>query len=110
MLLLCTGLAAPLIAQSATNSDVITRTFPASALRGELKVLSMYTVKLDGDTERLSPGARIRDQNNRIVMSSTLIGQEFDVNYTRDATRQVYEVWILTPAEAARPRPTASSQ
>ncbi len=97
-------------AQTASN-DIITRVFPPNAQRGELKVLSLVNVELNGKPERLSAGARIRDRNNRIVMSSTLIGQEFDVNYTREATtRQVHEVWVLTPDEAARPRPKSSSQ
>ena len=35
-------------------------------------------------------------------MSAQLVGCQADVDYTIDVQGQVYEVWILTPAEAAK--------
>jgi hypothetical protein len=44
-------------------------------------------------------------------MSGTLIGQRLVVNYTRELSGLVLDVWILTPAEQAkRPWPTTEAQ
>jgi hypothetical protein len=95
-------LATPVGAQPAT--DQFQRTFPEQARRGVFKVVSHPIVQLNGQQEQLSPGARIRDTHNLIVMPNTLVGQELRVNYTREATGLVHDVWILTPAEAAQQR------
>ena len=95
-------LLAPAWAQTAT--DQLQRAFPENARRGVLKVLNPPLVQLDGKQEQLSPGSRIRGTDNLIVMSNTLIGQEFRVNYTREAAGMVHDVWILTPAEAEQKR------
>ena len=81
------------------------RPFPASAKRGVLEVKVFPTILLNGETERLSPGARIRGVNNMLVMSGQLAGQRLVVNYTRDAQGMVHEVWLLNPYEAQLERP-----
>lgn len=85
------------------------RAFPERALRGTLVVQTAPEVLLDGAPARLSPGARIRDVNNLLVMPAQLAGQELTVNYLRDPQGQVHEVWILNAAEAAQKRAGASS-
>ena len=77
------------------------RPFPADALRGELVVTLPPEVQLDGKPQRLAPGTRIRDGENRLVLSGTLVGQKRLVHYTRFADGQLREVWLLTPAEGA---------
>jgi hypothetical protein len=83
------------------------RQFPQNALRATLVVTAAPAITLDGNPDRLSPGARIRNSQNLLVMSNTLIGQTLLVNYTREAAGMVHEVWILTPAEAELPRKSA---
>ncbi len=85
------------------------RAFPERALRGTLVVQTAPEVLLDGAPARLSPGARIRDVNNLLVMPAHLAGQELTVNYLRDPQGLVHEVWILNAAEAAQKRAGASS-
>jgi len=87
------------------------RNFPANALRGELVIVQPPDVRLNGQAARLAPGARIHGQDNLLKMSGTLIGQRLVVNYTRELSGLVLDVWILTPAEQAkRPWPTTEAQ
>ena len=83
----------------------VVRPFPAKALRGMLQVTTPPLVLLNGQPARLSPGARIKNTSNLIVMSATLVGQQLLVNYVADAQGMLHEVWILTPAEAQQKRP-----
>ncbi len=77
-----------------------TRDFPAKALRGTLVVVQPPNVTMDDRATRLSPGARIYNTNNSLVMSSSLLNKEVVVNYTLDLRDQIQNVWILTEAEA----------
>ncbi len=87
------------------------RNFPATALRGALVVTQAPEILLNGQPARLAPGARIRGANNMLQMSGTLTGQRLLVHYTRDTVGQVLDVWVLTPAEAARrPWPSTPEQ
>lgn len=89
-----------------TESNVIQngtpglRKFPGIALRGKLQVVQTPDILIDGKRERLSPGARIRDTSNRLVMSATITGVELTVNFVRDGAGLVHEVWVLTELEA----------
>jgi hypothetical protein len=76
------------------------RKFPANALRGKLKVVQAPEILIDGKPERLSPGSRIRDMQQRLVMSAAITNLELTVNFTRNPLGEVHEVWILTEAEA----------
>ena len=78
------------------------RVFERSALRGELQVTSPPDVLLNGQPARLSPGARIRDPRNLIVLSGTVVGQKLLVNYAVDGFGLVHNVWVLSADEAAR--------
>lgn len=78
------------------------RLFERNALRGELVITAPPEARLNGQAVRLSPGARIRSVQNMIQLSGSLIDQKLLVNYTLDGFGQVHEVWVLSPAEAAR--------
>jgi hypothetical protein len=87
------------------------RNFPATALRGELRVVQPPEVLLNGSAARLAPGARIRDPQNMLALSGALVGQPLVVNYTLDTLGLVLDVWVLTPIERARqPWPTTPAQ
>jgi len=82
------------------------RPFPPAAQRGVMVVTQPPELILNDKADRLSPGARIRGINNMVLMSGSLIGQKYVVNYLREAGGMVQEVWILTDAEAALKLPT----
>ena len=94
----------PLLAGAQVATDQFQRRFPEQARRGVLRVATAPEILLDGKPERLSPGSRIRTEANLIVPPQQLIGQELQVNYTREGLGLVHEVWILTPAEQAQQR------
>ncbi len=83
------------------------RNFPIDTLRGKLHLVNAPQIELDGQPERLAPGARIRSAQNMLVMPGSLAGQKLLVNYTRDAAGLVHQVWILTPDEANIARQSA---
>lgn len=101
--------AAPAWAQSNASAAAV-RQFPAQALRGRLLVVAPPEIRMDGKATRLSPGARIRDAQNMLTMSTTLIGREVVVNYTRESHGLVHEVWILNDAEIAEKRTSANPE
>jgi hypothetical protein len=87
------------------------RLFQANALRGELVVVHPPEVLLNDRPARLAPGARIRDPQNLVRMSGSLLGQTLVVNYTLDSMGMLRDVWILSDAERARnPWPTTPEQ
>ncbi len=90
---------APALAQQ------LQRQFPANALRGEIVVVSPPEITLNGRPSRLSPGARIRGENNLIMLSGSVIGATLQVHYTTDTAGLVHDVWVLRPDEAAKPWP-----
>jgi hypothetical protein len=82
------------------GAQALVREFPKSALRGTLVITAAPDITMDGKPDRLSPGARIRDPQNMLLLSGVLVGQELTVNYTRESAGMVHEVWILSPQEA----------
>ena len=81
------------------------RTFPKDAKRGEMVILGAPDVAIDGKPDRLSPGVRIRDARNNLVLSGTLTDQRFVVNYLRDNTGLVHNVWVLSSDEIKQKMP-----
>ena len=78
----------------------IARHFPDSAVRGNITFKSPPQIELNGKADRLSPGARIRDEQGVLAMTGALEGKSFTVNFRREAsTGLVHEVWILTAEE-----------
>jgi hypothetical protein len=81
------------------------RQFPQDAKRGDLVVLNAPEITLNGKPDRLSPGARIRDINNYLVLSGTLANQRLVVNYLRENTGLVHNVWLLSAEEIKQKMP-----
>ncbi|WP_309682345.1 hypothetical protein [Polaromonas sp.] len=96
----------PLTAQAQSEASVAPglRQFPKAALRAELVVLAPPEITLNGKPERLSPGSRIRDASDQAVLSGQLVNQRLAVNYLRDNTGLVQQVWILSSEEAKEKR------
>ena len=83
------------------------RMFPQRAQRGEITFVSQREVVLNGQTERLAPGAVVRNERNTIALSGSLRGKTFTVNYLRDPAGMVREIWLLSDAEiGVRPKST----
>ncbi len=80
------------------------REFPAAALRATLSVSTPPDILLNGNRERLAPGARIRNTNNMLVVSASLVGDTYIVNYVREPQGLIKDVWLLTEAEVAQKR------
>ena len=75
------------------------RKFPANALRGRLRITQAPEILIDGKRERLSPGSRIRDPQQRLVMPASITNLEFVVNFVRNPQGDIQEVWILNELE-----------
>lgn len=84
---------------SNAQAQGIQRSAPKDVVLGQLTVTTPPQVTLDGKPDRLSPGSRIRDLNNMLVLSGGIAGQTLPVVYRRDAAGLVHEVWILTADE-----------
>ena len=95
------------LAASSATAQTAVRQFPPAALRGEMVVVAPPDITLDGKADRLSPGSRIRDTNNMLVMSGALVNQKVVVNYLREGAGNVREVWILNSEEARLKRPNS---
>ena len=74
------------------------RPIPEDAQIGVMRHLEVMTVEVDGLPQQLSPGAQIRDTENRIILPSALPPGSI-VKYVRDPDGQIRRVWILTPEE-----------
>lgn len=86
------------------QAQTMLRQFPPAAKRGMLVVTTPPEIQINGASERLSPGARIKGVNNLTVLSASLVGTSVLVNYVRDAQGMVHEVWILSAEEAQEKR------
>jgi len=77
------------------------RTIPQDAKRGVMRHVQETIVEIDGKQQRLSAGAQIRSQSNRILVP-TAVPPGSDVKYRLDQEGLVRQVWLLTPQEAAQ--------
>ena len=105
---LSTALATLLISTASAQTEEFklnTRQFPKDAKRGELVVLTPPEIAMDRKPDRMSPAVRIRDANNNLVLSGTLVNQRLVVNYLRDNTGLVHNVWVLNAEEAKQKMP-----
>ena len=98
------GIMSAASAQSTTFTPGV-RNFPPAALRGEMVVLAPPGITMDGKADQLSPGSRIHDANNMLVLSGALVNQTLSVNYLRENMGLVHEVWILNSEEIKQKRP-----
>ena len=90
------------------------RLFPQGVQRGTIEFTAPPQIRLNGQPDRLAPGARVRGTQNTVVLSGALVGQSFLVNYFRDPAGVIRDIWLLTPAEAGTlpdgtPAPSAPS-
>jgi hypothetical protein len=77
------------------------RTIPDDAKRGEIRHLMGMVVEIDGVSQRLAPGAQIRDAANRIIVPASVPAGTL-VRFLVNSEGSVRQVWILTPQEAAK--------
>jgi hypothetical protein len=75
------------------------RQAPAGVKPSLMVVTAPPEITLDGKPDRLSPGARIRDTRNLLLLSGSVVGQRLPVVYRREAAGLVHEVWVLTEQE-----------
>ena len=107
----CVSLAALGLLVAASVQAQVTRQFPATALRGEVLVTQPPEILVNGKPALLAPGARIRRQDNMLVMSGAIVGQKLIAHYTIDSLGSVHDVWVLSADEMAkRPWPTTPQQ
>jgi hypothetical protein len=98
----CLALAAVAIAMAQPATAQVQRTFPQNALRGVITFGAPPQILLNGKSQQLAPGARIRGQDNMIQLSASLVNARAVVNYTLDPAGVVKDVWILRTEEIAR--------
>jgi len=89
-----------LFASSVVAAQGSLRALPAEAKKGEMRPPEATKVRIDGKTYPLSPGLRLRDQNNMIIFPGA-VKEAVTVRYTVDTMGMIDRVWILTPAEKA---------
>ncbi|MGI4779581.1 MAG: hypothetical protein ACRYGA_15955 [Janthinobacterium lividum] len=97
------------LARTATQNEAAVggRSFPIGTLRGRLLVVDAPEIRLDDKADRMAPGTRIRNAQNMLVTPASVTGQLLAVNYARDVSNLVSQVWILSEAEAATARVSA---
>lgn len=88
-----------LIGIAAAPAQAQIRPIPASAKLATLKLGVFPEAELNGKAVRLGPGTRIYNQDNIIVIPSTLLGVTTVVAYVTGTLGEVVSVWILKDAE-----------
>jgi hypothetical protein len=99
MRLLLTFLASICVLSASAYAQL--RSIPDDAKRGEIRHLQDMVIAIDGVPQRLAPGAQIRDAANRIVVPAA-VAAGTEVKYVLNDEGLVRQVWILSPAEAAK--------
>lgn len=98
-----TALAGLCVAAGAAFAQGLVREAPKDVKPAVIAISATPPViTVDGKPDRLSPGARIRDLNNMMVLSGTLAGKTVYTVYRRDGMGLVHEVWLLTAEEYAK--------
>jgi hypothetical protein len=103
-------LVASLLALAFATHAAAERNFPEQARRGDMKAYEYPSMKIGDKVYRLSPGSRIFNQHNLIIMPAALQIQAAPVMYTLDIRGDLASLWLLTGDEAARiapPQPPA---
>lgn len=88
------------LATGAAFAQGIVREAPKDVKPGLMAVSATPPIiSMDGKPDRLSPGVRIRDLNNMLVLTGGLANQTVYTVYRRDPSGLVHEVWLLTADE-----------
>jgi hypothetical protein len=82
--------------------ESVQRDAPKDVRLGRMTVVQPPVIQIDGKDDRLSPGARIRDARNMLVLSGSMAGSTVPVVYKRDGAGLVHEVWLLTADEYSK--------
>lgn len=80
------------------------RMIPPEAKKVKMVFAGDGSVAVGDKLFKLSPGAQIRDADNRLQLQGAVRG-EYRVRAIVDGNGQVSRVWILTPDEIAAPEP-----
>ncbi|HKB82163.1 MAG TPA: hypothetical protein VKD04_03030 [Burkholderiales bacterium] len=78
------------------------RTFPDQARRGDLTAYEYPSMKIGDNIYRLSPGSRIFNERNLIIMPASLQIQAAPVMFMLDIRGDLSRIWLLTRDEAAQ--------
>ena len=76
------------------------RTIPPEATVVTIRHVESMTVEIDGQPQQLSPGAQIRDADNRLVLPISLQEKQ-QAMVLLDGSGMVHRVWLLSPEENA---------
>jgi hypothetical protein len=88
------------LAASPAYTQTIKREAPKDVKPATIAVSATPPViAVNGQPDRFSPGARIRDLNTMLVLPASLAGQTVYTVYRRDPSGLVHEVWLLTRDE-----------
>jgi len=91
-----------LCALGCAASAMAERNFPQDAKRGEMKAFRYPYMKIGDKTLHMSAGSRIFNEQNFIIMPSSLQKQAAQVMFSTDIGGELSEVWLLTAEEARR--------
>lgn len=83
------------------QAQALFRVFPGPAELAVFTPQNHPEILINQKPARLSPGALIRNTENRIVLLGSLQG-DYAVSYTKDFLGEVNLVWLLTPPEIDR--------
>lgn len=92
---------AAMLALAGATQALAERTFPEQAKRGDLKAYEYPSMKIGDRVYRLSPGSRIFNEQNLIIMPASLQVQTAPVMYMLDMSGDLSRLWLLTGEEAA---------
>ncbi|HUQ26863.1 MAG TPA: hypothetical protein VM140_14450 [Burkholderiales bacterium] len=76
------------------------RTIPQEAKLATIRHVESMAVELDGQPQQLSPGAQIRDADNRLVLPASLQEKQ-QAMILLDGSGMVHRVWLLSAQEQA---------
>lgn len=99
---LALGLAGAFAPSASLAQESIRREAPRDVVLGKMTVVAPPVIQMNGQDDRLSPGVRIRDARNMLVLSGSLAGSTVPVVYKRDTSGLVHEVWLLTADEYSK--------
>jgi len=77
---------------------------PEESRRGVIRHVKQMAVAVDDKVVQLAAGAQIRNQQNLIIVPTAIPPNGAWADYVVNADGEVLRVWLLTPAEVARPK------